>query len=252
MFPTPVLKHLTAKWQQNIGPSVSSHPGPRPKRVILEGKSVTVVPLTPGHADDLYTIVQGDDKGHIWTYLGDEPPISLEAFKVAVAAKSLSEDPLFFAIVENKSQKPVGWATFMRIDTKSRVVEVGNILFSPLLQRTKAATEAMYLMAKYVFEDLQYRRYEWKCDNLNTPSKRAAVRLGFTFEGIFRRHMVYKNRSRDTAWFSLIDEDWMAVKQGFEKWLDDANFDRDGRQKQRLEELREELKNQKGPVILEL
>ncbi|KAJ4580343.1 hypothetical protein HRR83_003291 [Exophiala dermatitidis] len=140
----------------------------------------------------------------------------------------------------------------MRIDPNHRVVEVGNILFSPALQRTRAATEAMYLLARYVFEDLGYRRYEWKCDNLNLPSKRAAIRLGFTFEGVFRKHMVYKGRSRDTAWFAMVDEDWPVIKKAFEDWLRDENFDESGRQKRRLEDLRELMPGQRGPVVLEL
>lgn len=155
-----------------------------------------------------------------------------------VATKSRSEDPLFFSIVHNETKTPVGWASLMRIDTKNRGIEVGNILFSPSLQRTRAATEAMYALAKYVFEELGYRRYEWKCDNFNTPSQRAARRLGFSFEGVFRQHMIYKNRTRDTAWFSMIDSEWPMIRRGFEAWLDDANFDQEGKQLHRLEELR--------------
>ncbi|KAI1622807.1 GNAT family acetyltransferase [Exophiala viscosa] len=230
-----------AEWHQNIGAPVSTTPAPRPEPVTLTGKTVTLKPLTPEHAVDLYAAVEGDDKRHVYTYLSDEPYTSLEAFREAVTTKSESKDPVFFAIVDNKTHSPMGWAALMRIDTKNRVIEVGNILYSPSLQRTVAATEAMYLMAKHVFNDLGYRRYEWKCDNFNLPSKRAALRLGFTFEGIFRQHMIYKGRSRDTAWFSVIDSDWPVVKNAFEMWLDDGNFDLDGRQRQRLEDLRGEL-----------
>jgi RimJ/RimL family protein N-acetyltransferase len=175
-------------------------------------------------------------------------------FDEAVTAKSQSEDPLFFAIVDNATSKAIGWVSLMRIDTIHRVVEVGNILFSPRLQRTKAATEAMFLLAKYVFEDLKYRRYEWKCDNLNGPSKRAAGRFGFSFEGVFRKHMVYKGRSRDTCWFAMVEEDWRerGVKKGFEGWLDEGNFDAEGRQRQRLEDIRGEVMGLKGPVVLEV
>jgi hypothetical protein len=130
--------------------------------------------------------------------------------------------------------KASGWASFMRIEPGHGVVEVGNILMSPALQRTTAATEAMYLMARHVFEDLGYRRYEWKCNALNEPSRRAAQRLGFTFEGIFRQHMVIKGRSRDTAWFSMLDHEWPARKQAFEMWLNPANFDESGQQRQSL------------------
>ncbi|EXJ79365.1 hypothetical protein A1O3_08867 [Capronia epimyces CBS 606.96] len=240
------------KWHQGIGHAVSTPPGRRPAKVTLKGKTVTAKPLVPEHAGELYSLVEGEDNGHLWTYLSDEPYASLESFTEAVTAKSQSADPLFFAVASNETEKPVGWASLMRIDEKNRVVEVGHILFSPLLQRTKAATEAMYLLAKHVFEDLGYRRYEWKCDNLNLPSKRAAVRLGFTFEGVFRQHIIYKGRSRDTAWFSMIDTDWPIVKAGLEAWLDDANFDKAGQQVRRLEELRDTLGNQRGPVVLEL
>lgn len=213
---------------------------------------MTIQPLLPEHAKDLYSIVEGEDKGHLWTYLFDEPYASLDAFKATVTTKSQSEDPLFFSLASNETKTPVGWASLMRIDPNHRVMEVGNILFSPKLQRTRAATEAMYLMAKHVFENLGYRRYEWKCDNFNLPSKRAALRLGFTFEGIFRQHMIYKGRSRDTAWFAIIDADWPVVKRGFEAWLDDTNFDQEGKQVHRLEEIREPLPNQRGPVVLEV
>jgi RimJ/RimL family protein N-acetyltransferase len=126
----------------------------------------------------------------------------------------------------------------MRIDVPNRVVEVGNVLFTPALQATTAATEAMYLMARHAFEDLGYRRYEWKCNDLNAPSKRAAVRLGFTYEGLFRQHMVVKGRNRDTAWYSMLDGEWPAIKAGFERWLDPVNFDGEGRQRRTLEECR--------------
>ncbi|EXJ59404.1 acetyltransferase [Cladophialophora psammophila CBS 110553] len=240
--------------RQRIGSQVSSAPGSRPSRVTLTATTVVVEPLTPSHATDLYDSVKGDSNNHLWTYLFDNPFASLAAFQEAVTAKSHSEDPIFFAIVDKKSAKPVGWISLMRIDTRHRVVEVGNILFSPLLQRTKVATEAMYLLAKYVFETLQYRRYEWKCDNLNAPSQRAAIRFGFMFEGVFRKHMIYKGRSRNTCWFSMVDDDWFegGVKRGFEDWLDEGNFDEDGKQRRRLEDVRRELKGQKGPVVLEL
>jgi len=212
---------------------------------------VTLVPLGVDHTIDLFDAVGGGEKQALWTYMGDGPYLSLPEFQDAVIAKSRSKDPLFFAIISTKTRKPIGYATLMRIDAKSRSVEVGNIMFSPLLQRTRAATEAMYLLAKYVFIDLRYRRYEWKCDNLNGPSKRAALRFGFTFEGIFRQHMIYKSRSRDTAWFSIIDIEWPVVQRAFEAWLHDVNFDEEGQQKYRLEDLREELRDQKGPVLLQ-
>jgi RimJ/RimL family protein N-acetyltransferase len=180
--------------------------------------------------------------------MGDGPYLRLEDLKTVVQSKASSEDPFYFAVIDNKTEKIVGYVTLMRIDTKNRIVEVGNVMFSPLLQRSRASTETHYLLAKYVFDQLGYRRYEWKCDNFNTPSKRAAIRLGFTFEGIFRQGMIYKNRSRDTAWFSIIDSDWPVVKSGFESWLNDVNFDEAGKQVRRLEDCRQQLPNQKGPV----
>lgn len=250
-----VSKSLKAQITQPIGPAVSlSQPAPLPSPVTLSGSAVTLTPLLPEHADALYDIVKGEENKHLFTYLADPPYASLEDFRAAVLTKSESKDPLFFAIIDNNSSTPIGWATLMRIDSKNRVVEVGNILFSPRLQRTKAATEAMYLLAKYVFEDLQYRRCEWKCDNLNGPSKRAAIRFGFTFEGLFRKHMVYKSRSRDTCWFSMTDEDWSerGIKKGFEAWLEDDNFDLEGKQKMRLEEVRGAMEGQKGPLVAEV
>ena len=246
---------LEAGNPQPIGsPLTLSEPAPRPSRVTLTGETVRAEPLKPEHAEDLYHIVEGKDNERLFTYLFDNPYPSLDSFREAVTAKSRSDDPMFFAIVEIATLKAVGWASLMRIDSVHRVVEVGNILFSPLLQRTTAATEAMYLLARYVFEDLKYRRYEWKCDNLNAPSKRAAIRFGFRFEGIFRMHMVYKGRSRDTCWFAMVEEDWQekGVKRAFEEWLSKENFDEQKRQIRRLEEIRGEVKGPKASVVLEV
>ncbi len=147
-----------------------------------------------------------------------------------------SDDPLFHTIVDLATGKAVGVATFMRIDRAHGVIEVGNINYSPLLQRTPAATEAMFLMMRRVFDELGYRRYEWKCDSLNAPSRAAALRLGFQFEGIFRQAVVYKGRNRDTAWFSMIDSEWPALKRAYEQWLAPENFDAEGRQPRKLAE----------------
>ena len=137
---------------------------------------------------------------------------------------------MLFAIVPAQAGKAAGWASLMRIEPRHGVIEVGNVVFSPALQRSRAATEAMYLMASHVFDHLGYRRYEWKCNAENAASRRAALRLGFTFEGIFRQHMVVRGRSRDTAWYSLLDGEWPARKRAFEAWLDPSNFDGEGRQ----------------------
>jgi RimJ/RimL family protein N-acetyltransferase len=248
---TTLLNTIAATLPQKVGPPVSPKPAAQPSRIVLSGTSVTLVPLTPDHTADLFDAVGGEEKRALWTYMGDGPFLSRSEFENAIVAKSKSEDPLFFAIINNETQKPIGYTTLMRIDAKSRSVEVGNIMFSPLLQRTKAATEAMYLLAKHAFVDLGYRRYEWKCDNLNGPSKRAAIRFGFTFEGIFRQHMIYKSRSRDTAWFSIVDTEWPVVQRAFEAWLHNTNFDEHGQQKHRLEDLREALRDQRGPVVLQ-
>jgi RimJ/RimL family protein N-acetyltransferase len=148
-----------------------------------------------------------------------------------------AENAVLFALVPADTGRAAGWASYMRIKPAHGVIEVGNVLFSPALQRTRASTEAMYLMARHVFEDLGYRRYEWKCNAKNEPSRRAALRLGFTFEGIFRQHMVTKDRNRDTAWFSMLDHEWPARKRAFEAWLDPANFDDQGKQRKSLTEI---------------
>jgi RimJ/RimL family protein N-acetyltransferase len=209
--------------------------GPVPGRVILYGQRVTLPPLVREHAADLWDVTRDPA---LWEYLFDGPYEDRLAFDEAIAKKCQGRDPLFFAILDAKSGKAVGYASYMRIEPAHRCIEVGSILYSTALQRTPAATEAMYLMARHVFEDLGYRRYEWKCNALNEPSRRAALRLGFTFEGIFRQHMIVKGKNRDTAWFSMLDSEWPARKAAFERWLDAANFDASGKQIRTLAELR--------------
>src|SRR5262249_47942743 len=148
--------------------------------------------------------------------------------------KASTDDPLFFGIVDGATGCAAGYASYMRIEPAHRAIEVGGILYTPALQRTRGATEAMYLMARHAFEDLGYRRYEWKCDSQNEPSRRSALRLGFTFEGIFRQHMIVRGRNRDTAWYSIIDNEWPSRKQAFQRWLDPGNFDEKGRQRSPL------------------
>lgn len=213
-----------------IGPLLeNTRPAPRPSRVTLTGRYATLVPLTAAeHGGALWSIMQDPAHDDLWLYLADGPYRDRDLFLTNIARKQASEDPHFFAILVNGSA--VGYASLMRIDPANRAIEVGNILYTPLLQRTPAATEAMYLLARYIFEDLGYRRYEWKCNDCNEPSKRAAVRYGFTYEGLFRQHMIVKGRSRDTAWFSMLDSEWPDRKADFERWLDPANFDAAGRQ----------------------
>ena len=201
----------------------------------MQGRFCRVVPLEPeGHAADLFAANQLDSDGRNWTYLFQERFDDLAGFRAWLEQMAKSEDPLFHSIIDAKTGKAVGVATFMRIDRTHGVIEVGNINYSPLLQRTPAATEAMFLMMRRVFDELGYRRYEWKCDSLNAPSRAAALRLGFQYEGLFRQAVVYKGRNRDTAWFSMIDREWPALRLAYEQWLAPANFDAAGRQQRKL------------------
>jgi RimJ/RimL family protein N-acetyltransferase len=204
--------------------------------VTLTGRYVDVVPLdVTAHGAALYAATAGPEHDWLWTYLFDGPFDDESTFMRALTNKAASQDPLFFAIVDRATGKAVGVAALMRIEPAHRVIEVGSILYAPALQRTRGSTEAMYLLARYVFETLGYRRYEWKCHALNEPSRAAALRLGFTFEGIFRQHMIIKGRNRDTAWYSMLDVEWPARKRAFEAWLAPENFDGNGRQKTRLD-----------------
>ena len=221
-----------------IGPRVAGPPARRPERTTLPGRVVTLTPLDPRvHGDALYEGTRGEAGDRLWQYLFDGPFADRSAFDIHLQRIAASEDPLFLAILDSASESAVGYASYLRIEPVHRVIEVGNILYTPRLQQTALATEAMYLMARHVFEDLGYRRYEWKCNALNEPSRRAALRFGFRFEGIFRQHMVVKGRNRDTAWFSMLDSEWPARKANFERWLDPSNFGPDGRQKIALSRL---------------
>jgi RimJ/RimL family protein N-acetyltransferase len=204
---------------------------------MMQGQYVIVERLDPAkHGDGLWQGLGGESATGLWQYMPDGPFLERDAFDAHMQAKAISQDPLFFAIVDRQTNLAVGRATFMRIDPPNRVIEVGGIIYSHALQRTRGATEAMYLMARHVFEELGYRRYEWKCNTLNEPSRRAALRLGFSFEGIFRQHMIIKGRNRDTAWFSMLDSEWPARKREFERWLDESNFDSDDKQKTGLKQ----------------
>jgi len=215
-----------------IGAEVDPSPAKRPQRTRLEGRIVSIVPLDPiAHGDALYQGTHGEDKEQQWRYLWDGPFSDRASFDSYLKQKATSEDPLFFAIIDKASGQAAGHAAYMRIEPVHRFIEVGSIIFTSDFQRTTGSTEAMYLMARHVFEDLGYRRYEWKCNALNAPSRRAALRLGFTFEGVFRQHMIIKGRNRDTAWFSMLDSEWPGRKQAFERWLDPSNFDAQGQQK---------------------
>lgn len=222
-----------------LGEATALEPAKRPERVTIPGSYITLTPLSPDHSTQLFALVGGGHAAWLWDYMPDGPFPDLDGFTASISEKAVSEDPYYFAIRENSTQSIVGYMSLMRIDTTNRVVEVGGIMFSPRLQRTRGATESMFLLARYVFESLGYRRYEWKCNALNTPSRRAAERLGFKYEGIFRKHMITKGRNRDTAWFSMLDDEWPAIKASFEAWLIDDNFDGDGKQIHSLAELRQ-------------
>lgn len=212
-------------------------PPPIPPREPMEGRYCRLEPLDPTlHAEDLYSADSADTEGTSWTYLAYGPFDSLDRYRAWMNLFGSGNDPLFFAILDRNRHKPVGVASYLRITPVSGSIEVGHIHYSPLLVRSPAATEAMYLMMKRAFE-LGYRRYEWKCDALNAASRAAAQRLGLSYEGIFRQATVYKGRNRDTAWYAAIDADWPALRTAFEAWLAPINFDADGRQRSRLSDL---------------
>ncbi|TMV09184.1 GNAT family N-acetyltransferase [Ruegeria sediminis] len=196
----------------------------------MRGRFCTVVPLDPAsHAPGLFRAFAEDTEGRNWTYLPYGPFHSESGFSDWLESSCGGTDPLFHTLLDSAGN-PVGMASYLRIDPASGVIEVGHIHFSPLLQRRPEATETMYLMMRRVFDELGYRRYEWKCDALNAPSRRAAERLGFQFEGVFRQATHYKGRNRDTAWYAIIDKDWPRIRDAFEAWLSPDNFDATGQQ----------------------
>jgi RimJ/RimL family protein N-acetyltransferase len=224
---------------QSIGPTVDTSPAQRPESVVLEGRFGRVEKLAANHAADLWKAVKGHDK--IWTYMSSYGPFSDSSkFSGWVAERADLDDPFSYVVV-NSPGRAVGIATLMEIRPAMRVVEMGHIVYSPVLQRTSLATEAQYLLARYAFERLGYRRYEWKCNALNSASRLAALRFGFSFEGILRQHKIAKGRNRDTAYFSMLDHEWPRAKAAFEQWLEPGNFDDEGRQRRRLEEIRKAL-----------
>jgi RimJ/RimL family protein N-acetyltransferase len=223
---------------QPIGfPLPDWHPPPHPPREAMEGRFCRLEPIDPArHAADLYRAYALDADARHWTYLPYGPFADLDAYDEWMRATCLGDEPLVFAVVDPERGTAVGVAAWLRIDPAAGSIEVGHLRFSSLLQRRPAATEAMYLMMRRAFE-LGYRRYEWKCDALNTPSRAAALRLGFSYEGIFRQAWVIKGRNRDTAWFAATDRDWPALDAAFRRWLAPANFDDAGRQRLRLSAL---------------
>ena len=214
---------------QPIGLPVDPTPAPRPGSVTLQGRYGRLEKLKPEHAADLWAAFAGHDQ--VWTYISTDGPFASAAeFVPFIAMRAAAADPYAYAIVD-RSDRAVGYVTLLRIEPDMRVIEVGHVLYSPALQRTPLGTETQYLLARYVFETLGYRRYEWKCNALNAPSWRAALRYGFSYEGTFRQHIIAKGRNRDNAWFSMLDSEWPARKCNFERWLAPENFDSEGRQK---------------------
>jgi RimJ/RimL family protein N-acetyltransferase len=207
----------------------------RPERAPLDGRYARLEPLDPArHGSDLLASAREPGADDRFRYLFEEAPADFAAFSPWLEKAAASQDPLFYAVIDKKTGRAEGRQGLMRIDTANGVIEIGNILWGPAIARTRVATEALFLFASHAFDRLGYRRFEWKCNNLNEPSKKAALRFGFAFEGIFRQHMVAKGKNRDTAWFAMIDADWPRLKAGYEAWLQSANFDEAGRQKTKL------------------
>jgi RimJ/RimL family protein N-acetyltransferase len=237
-----VLNHLG----QPIGAPLPNWQSPAlPARAPMTGHFCRLEPLdVAAHAQALYAANQMDTAGKMWTYLPYGPFADFASYRAWLDSMSPSTDPLFYTIINLPSGKPVGLAAYLRITPGSGTIEVGHLNYSPLLQQTPAATEAMYLMMAHVFS-LGYRRYEWKCDSLNAPSRAAALRLGFKFEGIFRQATIVKGRTRDTSWYSIIDMEWPALREILERWLHPDNFDSQDHQRTRLSALTASATGQK-------
>ncbi len=232
---------------QPIGFPVSNWtPPPVPPREPLVGHYCRVEPLEiERHAAELYAAYSTAEDDRNWTYLADGPFVSLDSYIAWMQRVCLVIDPLFHAVIDAQTDKAVGVAAYMRITPAAGSIEVGHINWSPLLQRTPAATEAIYLLMRHAFE-LGYRRFEWKCDALNAKSRVAAQRLGLSYEGIFRQALIYKGRNRDTAWYAAIDQEWPELRAAFETWLDPANFDTNCQQRVRLSALTAGILKQRG------
>lgn len=226
-------------FEQPIGTPVPGWNGAQaPSREPLAGRYCRIEPVdVERHAEDLYDAYSTAADSRDWTYLTVGPFESLPAYREHLARAAASTDPLHYAVIDLATGKAVGTLALMRIDRANGVIEVGHVTYSPRLKRTRIATETMFLLMTQVFDKLGYRRFEWKCDSLNGPSRAAALRYGFTFEGIFRQAIVYRERNRDTAWFSVIDSEWPALRSSYARWLDAGNFDAQGQQIERLADL---------------
>ncbi|MFW6076242.1 MAG: GNAT family N-acetyltransferase [Hyphomicrobiales bacterium] len=227
---------MTSEDARPVGEPVDKVPARLPDERALFGGSVTIEPVSQArHGADLWqSFADSDPDGRLWTYMGYGPFAGQAAFRQWLAACEASTDPRFYAVVPRGTGRAAGMASLMRITPEHGVIEIGNIWFAPRLQQTREATDALFVMMRHALDELGYRRLEWKCDALNAASRRAALRLGFTFEGIFRQHMVVKGRNRDTAWFAILDRDWPPLRAAFQAWLSDDNFDAEGRQRKAL------------------
>ena len=226
----------------NVDRPIGPHVSPLPPKTVpdlrdLTGHWMRLEPLgVERHAKSLFASIDGKDPhGHIWTYLTSGPFTSQEEFTSFITERVPSRDPWFYSFVSTTSGDALGMGAFMRADPANGVIEIGHIWMSPALQRTRESTEAIFLMMRHAFDDLGSRRLEWKCNALNAPSRAAALRFGFTYEGTFRQHMINRGRNRDTAWYSVIDTEWPRIKACFEAWLAPSNFDSAGRQKAKLQ-----------------
>ncbi|MEW6689842.1 MAG: GNAT family protein [Pseudomonadota bacterium] len=209
-------------------------PCPRPARVVLEGRYARLEPLSASHAEGLFAASSGPGADARFAYLADDPPRGRNDLGLWIEKFSATQDPLFWAVIDAASGRAAGRQALMRVVPEHGVIEIGHILWGPAIARTRAATEALYLAARYVFEDLGYRRFEWKCHSKNEASKAAALRFGFSYEGLFRQHMVVKGASRDTAWFAMLDGEWPALRREYDRWLEPSNFDAEGKQRSKL------------------
>jgi RimJ/RimL family protein N-acetyltransferase len=227
---------MSGKQERPVGVAVEPRAVGRPEAVRLAGRYVVAEKLDPEkHGTDLWAAVKEHDD--LWDYMGQGPFQDEKGFRAFLDERAGAADPFAYAVIDKATGKAQGIVTLMETRPAQRVVEIGNIVYSPSLQRTRNATEIQYLMARYVFDELGYRRYEWKCNALNLPSRRAARRFGFTYEGTFRQHMIVKGRNRDTAWFAMLDNEWPGRRAAFERWLSPENFDAEGRQRESLSAL---------------
>lgn len=231
-----------------VGPELDWTPARRPAPTEMRGSYSLLRPVDPGDAEPLYRLAHAPDGDpSIWTYLPYGPFERPDDLRHMLESAQRSEDPLWFTLATLPDQTPLGMVAYQRIEPGHGVIEIGQLWYGPPLKRTTAATELIYLLARHAFDELGYRRLEWKCDALNAASRRAAERYGFQFEGIFRRHMVVRGRNRDTAWFAIIDSDWPAIRAAHEAWLAPDNFDAQGRQRRSLGELIDERRQPTRP-----